>query len=180
MRCCSSAGVFAALLSGGMVAGSAAFAIGACSSSSENTGVGGSDAAQDAPVADAPRRLDASEELDSSKPSKAQCRARCRADHPNAIPKEDAIDRCWAERCAGPCVDQNSDFDGGGDPGDGGADAGGGDAAGGGVCGTADPSGISAACDRCTDARCCDAWKACFDDSDCAAYDYCYGACAGP
>lgn len=165
--------LFVALACGGMVAGSSSFAISACSSSSDAGGGGGDSGGIDATNEQRPP-VEASD-VDSSTITPAQCKASCKADHPNAVPKEDAIDKCWADNCMAPCIDQSGDFDAG-DAGDDGGDGGAADA-GGLVCGTTVQSGVTALCDRCTEAFCCTAWRGCFTDPDCAAYDKCFAKC---
>lgn len=160
-----------ALASAGLVTCSGAFAISACSSSTTDTGTGdggGSDAAPDT------RKLvEGGEDPDSgTKLTPAQCEAKCKTDHPNAAPKEDAIDKCWTDNCTAPCIDQSGGFDAGDD---GGADAA--VDAGGMLCGTEVSSGVDETCDKCTEAFCCTSWKGCFNDPDCTAYDTCIGDC---
>ncbi len=165
-----SSSLFVALACGGIVASSSAFAISACSSNSEDGGGGGDAGGNDATNEQHPAP-EAGELPDSSKLTLAQCKAKCAPDHPTAVAKEDAIDKCWADNCTGPCIDQSGGFDGG----DGG---GGGDGDGGGVlCGTSVPSGIDTTCDQCTQAFCCTAWQGCFNDPDCTAYDTCVSKC---
>ena len=120
--------------------------------------------------------VEAGEEPDSGKLTTAQCEAKCKADHPAAVAKSDAVDKCWATNCTAPCIDDNGGFDAG-------ADGGGADAAvdaGATLCGTEVTSGVGAvggSCDQCTTAFCCVSWKGCFGEADCTAYDGCIGDC---
>jgi len=87
------------------------------------------------------------------------CQQECEAQHPTAVPKDEAINGCWADHCASPCVDQ--------EPGDAGHP---------GKC-KAPVVTISAACDNCTTTYCCAAWDDCFNDPECAALNACYQQC---
>lgn len=159
-------GLIVALASAAVVASSGALAVSACSSSTDDAA--STDAGLD--VAPDVRRVveEAGEDPDTGVLTPAQCAARCKADHPTAPAKEDAIDKCWGDNCSAPCVEQSGGFDGGTDAR---ADA---DA---GVCGTPNTSGLDETCDQCTEAFCCTSWTSCFNDPECAAYDKCVGAC---
>ena len=158
-----------------LFAGGAGFSISACSSSSD--AVATADAATDA-TTDARVKVDGGkpDEGDSSTQTPAQCVAACNAAaSAGAKAKYGAIDTCWAASCQGPCVDDPpTPFDAGvsdgGDGGDGGVDASD-------LCGTNLTTG-DMNCDNCTQARCCDAWGGCFNDTDCSALDKCIGTCS--
>ena len=165
---------FGALATAAALAGGGG-AIAACSSSSEDTATsmpaGGRDAALDAVIADGETRdLDAAPEVTA-----AECLAKCKTLHPSAVSKYDAIDTCWTQSCKGPCIDSSGMFDAGADAGEGGS----GNANDGGtnLCGTPVASAVDRACDDCTEALCCPAWKGCYDDADCLDYNRCVNAC---
>lgn len=163
-----SSGLFFMVACAGLAASSGAFAVSACSSSTAEGTADGGDAATDGR-----RVVDGGGDPDSMTPE--QCVAQCAIDHPSGMTKYNAIDTCWAANCQAPCVDQSGGFDAG-DAGDaGGADSG--VDAGGVVCGTDVSSGVDTTCDRCTEAFCCTAWKGCFGDTDCTAYNKCLGIC---
>jgi hypothetical protein len=160
-------GLIVALASAGLVASSGAFAISACSSSTTTNGGDPPEGGTDAGL-DARKVVEAGEELDSAKQTPEQCEAECKVKHPAGV-KEDAIDKCWADNCEAPCLDQSGGFDAGPDASD--VDAGGL------LCGTDVSSGVDENCDKCTEAFCCTSWKGCFDDPECLAYDQCIGVC---
>src|SRR4051812_22984458 len=106
-------GFIVAIASAGLLACSGAVAISACSSSTDDTGTGdgGADAAPDTR-----KVVEAGPEEDTgTKLTPAQCEAKCKADHPSAAAKEDAIDKCWTDNCNAPCIDQSGGFDAGPD-----------------------------------------------------------------
>lgn len=142
-----------------------------CSSETTVTEVDAGDAGADA--SNEPDRIGPAE--DTGAPlTEEQCLAACEAKHPAGLPKDQAIDTCWEQKCKGPCVDDTGVFDAGareagadgGDAGDGGA----------GTCKNEVSTGGDA-CDECTEASCCAEWDGCFDDAACAALNECRSAC---
>jgi hypothetical protein len=160
-----------------LLAGGAGFAISACSSSSTDAGPAAATEAGTDAGTDARTKVDAATpDTDSAVPeTSAQCLARCGTEHPASVAKYNAVDTCWAASCNASCVAQNGMFDAGGI--DGGFDAGGVNDGGTDLCGTMVSSGVDMACDDCTTAFCCPAWKGCYDDQDCLAYNTCVNDC---
>jgi hypothetical protein len=158
-----------------LLAGGAGFAISACSSTT--TAAPDTEAGVDAGN-DARTKVDGSKpvDTDSAVPETGpECLKRCATEHPASVAKYDAVDTCWAASCNASCVAQNGMFDAGGI--DGGFDAGGVNDGGTDLCGTMVSSGVDMACDDCTTAFCCPAWKGCYNDQDCLAYNTCVNDC---
>ena len=157
-----------------LLAGGAGFAISACSSTTEAGGTAAAEAGADA-APDARMKVDSSTgDDDAAVPeTNAQCLARCAKEHPASVTKYNAVDTCWGASCKPSCVDQTGEFDGGAEGGtDGGVNDGGTN-----LCGTKVSSGVDKACDDCTEQFCCPAWKGCYNDTDCLAYNSCLSDC---
>lgn len=167
-------GLFVVMASFAFAGVGAGVTISACSSSTESTTTttaddGGADAPRDRSLGDtAPEPTDS-----ATKETTEQCVARCGKMHPTAVAKYDAVDTCWAASCKGPCVDGDGMYDAGPNAPEGGT----GNDGGTNLCGTMISSGVDRACDDCTEAACCPAWKGCYDNDDCLDYNTCVGEC---
>lgn len=155
------------VLTAGFFTFGAAFAMPACSSSSE-TVVSGGDAS-----ADAPKDTSSGETSveDAHTQTFDECAEECRQAHPSGAAKDDAIDSCWEAKCDDPCFGSGASIPDGGYP-----DAGVGTD--GGMCqNDVDFEPPDPTCSACTQAYCCAAWDGCFNDDDCLALNDCYNAC---
>ena len=94
------------------------------------------------------------------------CREQCQEAHPAGVPRDEAVNACWAMHCSEPCVEEM--------PGDGGRDDG---ATDGGAC-VSPVVTVSASCDECTNRSCCAEWDGCFQEPECAALNACYQQCS--
>ena len=94
------------------------------------------------------------------------CREQCREAHPVGVPKDEAVNECWALHCNGPCLEGTNE--------DAGPD---GASADGGAC-VSPVVTVSASCDECTNSFCCTEWDGCFQEPECAALNACYQQCS--
>ena len=149
----------------GLFALGAAFAMPACSSTTETT------VSRDA-TTDEPKDTSVDTSLeDVHQQTAEECAEECRKAHPTGAAKDDAIDSCWEANCNDPCFGTGATIPDGGYP-----DAGVGTD--GGMCQNEvefDPPDPT--CSACTQAYCCAAWDGCFNDDDCLALNDCYNAC---